>query len=161
MSRVVPRSRGRPSRSRPGSSDSCTPCGCSRRPSQWSRCTWDTPADSGRGGGGGGGEQTVNKQAPGTLTVTSGGDPQTRPVLSLRLPGVMTLCPAAIPRPRRAILTVLTPPPTPTVFTGRRHGSVPVCMTDSVRPSFTASHRAVHQLLKGRLLAGERSLWSA
>lgn len=41
-SRAAPKNRGTPSRTRFCSSGSCTPCGCSRRPSRWSRCTWDT-----------------------------------------------------------------------------------------------------------------------
>lgn len=41
--REAPRVRGTPSRSRPYSSDSYTPCGYSRRPSLWSRYIWDTP----------------------------------------------------------------------------------------------------------------------
>ena len=48
MSRVAPKSRGRPSRSLSGSSGSYRPCGCTRRPSQWSHCISDTPASKER-----------------------------------------------------------------------------------------------------------------
>ena len=157
MSRVVPRSRGRPSRSRPGSSGSCTPCGCSRRPSRWSRCTWDTPADSGGGGG-----RRTDGQLTGTWDTHShirrGPDapraltpsPRCYDPVSCRHPEA-TSC-----RLRRAVLT----PPAPRLH--RQTPRVGPSLHDRQRTAplhrFTQGGASVAE---GRLLAEEPSLWSA